>query len=87
MTEVILTFDMIRFNDETGDCIALLNGKETIVDPYVGCVWYYPYFKTGEITFEGHWYHSENSKERVFLPSRQLSKDQLLCISCRKKLL
>lgn len=91
MTEVTLTFDMISFDKDMGECIALLNGREIIVDPYVGCAWEYPYFKTGKVTFEGHWYKSDTDKIAVFLPSKEVDTKQIffprqLCASCQKEL-
>lgn len=75
---------MVRPLDNYKHCLAILDGKEVLVDPYVTCVWGFMHFEEGEAIFEGHWWQADDDT-RVFLPRRQLFDDNL-CASCQRKL-
>jgi hypothetical protein len=64
---VILTFDLLEYREESHDYKALYNGLEAIVDPYVGCVWKDEDVRLGVFTFEGFWGTTGD-----FLPSAEL---------------
>lgn len=81
----IFTFNMVKPLDDYRHCLAILDGAEVLVDPYVACVWGYAHFEKGEATFEGHWWESDDGT-KVFLPRRQIF-DNNLCANCRKELI
>lgn len=84
MPQIILTFDMVEPINEYKECRALLDGVEVKVDPYVGCVWGYRHFEKGEVTFDGHWWETEEG-DKVFLPRRQIFNDNL-CANCQSRI-
>lgn len=66
----IITFELIRYNEVSHDYTALLNEREIIVDPYVGCVWEEGSVKLGVHTFEGFW-----GSKGAFLPTKEVKKE------------
>ncbi|MGG0888941.1 hypothetical protein [Cytobacillus horneckiae] len=62
----ILTFQLIKYNPKAHEFIALYEGKEVLVDPFVGDVWSDDKRVLGLYTFEGIW------NQGCFLPSKEI---------------
>lgn len=64
--DVILTFQLIKYNPKAHEFIALHEGKQVLVDPFVGDVWSDDKRDLGLYTFEGIW------SQGCFLPSKEI---------------
>lgn len=72
-----ITVELLEYDELSHDYIALYNGKEISVDPYVDETWKDDDVRLGEFTFEGSWWTLDKN---VFLTTREVRPfEQQLC--------
>lgn len=69
MPYVTIDVELIKYNEDKHEYLAIYNNKEILVDPYVGVAWDNEDVRLGSFKFEGHWFSLD---ERVFLVASEI---------------